>query len=389
MRIDFQSKSYLFSKNEILTFFNKLRTSKTYTQGKYLKEFEEKLSKYHNNINCLAVSNAVSGMEMIVDVLNLKKDDEIIIPAHTYLASAYPFLRKTNKIKWSDIDLRSRLSNLDLIKSKITKKTKVIVLVHLYGYMVDLKPIVKFAKEKKIILIEDAAQSIGCSIDEKKAGTFGDFSIISFQSQKNISTLGEGGALLYKNSKYTKIFSQLRHNGHEPYTNQIDYWKPAMTNAVLPNMFNRSILPHNFCLPELSCIAGIHLLKKINLINNIKRKNANYFFKKIKNLDNFIHFNKDLSLRNNFHLMIGFCKNVNRDKLIKLMNTKYKIKCITQYYPLYKYTLFKNVKKQKCLNTELFYKNMISIPFHYYLSFEEINYISNSLIKSVKELIET
>ena len=74
-------------------------------------------------------------MQMIVDSLDINKTDEIIIPAHTYLASAYPFLKKTSKIKWVDIDIPTRLTNLDLIKKQVTKKTKVIVVVHLYGYM--------------------------------------------------------------------------------------------------------------------------------------------------------------------------------------------------------------------------------------------------------------
>ena len=116
MKIDFQSKSYNFSEKEMLYFYKKLKKTTTYTQGKYLNEFEKKLSEFHNNINCLVLSNAVSGMELIVDLLDLKESDEIIIPAHTYLASAYPFLKKTSKIKWADIELTTRLTNLDFIK---------------------------------------------------------------------------------------------------------------------------------------------------------------------------------------------------------------------------------------------------------------------------------
>ena len=98
MKIDFESKSYNFKKKDFLSFFRHLKNSKTYTQGKNLALFENNLKKYLNVQNCLVTSNAVSAMELIVDVLKLSSKDEIIIPAHTYLASAYPFLRKTNMI---------------------------------------------------------------------------------------------------------------------------------------------------------------------------------------------------------------------------------------------------------------------------------------------------
>jgi len=385
MKINFESKSYKFSKKEFTNFYDQLSKSSSYTQGYNLNLFEKNLKQYLKVQNCIVLSNAVSAMQMIVDVLDLNNEDEVIIPAHTYLASAYPFLSKTNKIKWADIDLKTRVTNLDLIKKKVTKKTKVIVIVHLYGFLIDLKPIVKFAKKNKIVLIEDAAQSIGCKIKNKHAGTFGDFSIISFQSQKNLTTLGEGGCLIFKEKKLNSIFKKLRHNGHENYKNQKNYWKPAMTNALLP-YYKKNILPHNFCLPEINCIAGNYLLEKIDKINNKKRLNAKYIINKLHKISNFLEFNSEFSERNNFHLLVGFCKNINRDKLISILFKKYKIKCIVQYYPLYKYNLFKTIKKQVCDNSELFYKNMISFPFHSQITKKEIIYLSNSIIKSVKSI---
>ncbi len=383
MKIDFQSKSYKFKKKEFDKFFEEISKSSTYTQGKNLSLFEDNLRKYLGAKNCVVTSNAVSAMELIVNSINLKSNDEIIIPAHTYVASAYPFLRKTKNIKWADIDIDTRVSDLKYIKKLVTKNTRVIVVVHLYGYMVNIKPIAEFAKKNNIILIEDAAQSIGCKINGKHASTFGDYAIISFQSQKNLTTLGEGGCLIYKNNKLNKFFKNLRHNGHESYLNQKNYWKPAMTNAVMPKLNNNLILPHNFCLPEINCIAGNLLLKKIDKFNQKKRINAKYFITKLESIKKYISFNEDYTTRNNYHLLVGYCKNINRDKLISILNKKYQIKCIVQYYPLYKYDLFKKVKKQKCQNTEIFYNNMISIPFHLEITNEELNYIASSFIKSV------
>ena len=380
MQINFSPISYKFTNKEYQNIFKKLSLSNSFTQGPYLQKFENKLSKYYGTDNCIVTSNAVSALEIIVDLINLNKDDEVLIPAHTYTASAYPFLRKTKKIKWIDIDYNTGVTNIEHIKRRVTKKTKVIVVVHLYGYSVDIKPIQKFAKKNKIILIEDAAQSIGSEIDGKKSGTFGDFSIVSFQQQKNLTSLGEGGVLIFKDKKLKNIIKQLRHNGHTNFINQKDYWLPAMSNVVMPIKDGRKILPHNFCLSEVNCIAGIIFLSKIDKLNKIKVQKAKYFIDQLSSISDYLNFNRNYSKRNNFHLLIGICKNIDRDLLIRNLFHKYKIQSIIQYYPLYKYNFYKNIDNNyKCKNTELFYNNMISIPFSHFITFKELDYIARSI----------
>lgn len=389
MKINFSPISYKFSKKEFEKIFKKLSQENHYTQGKYLEKFEKELAKYFETKNCIVTSNAVSALEIIVDLLKLNKKDEIIIPAHTYTASAYPFLRKTRNIKWVDIDLKTRVTNIDYIKKRVTKNTKVIVVVHLYGYSVDIRPIQKFAKEKNIVLIEDAAQSIGSEIYGKKTGTFGDFSIVSFQQQKNLTSLGEGGLLIFKNSKFKKIINQLRHNGHTKFKNQKDYWLPAMSNVEMPKHNKSIIIPHNFCLAEINCIAGSLLLSKIEALNKMKTKKAKYFINKLSSVSNFIKFNEDYTKKNNFHLLVGMCVNINRNSLIRLLFDKYKIQCITQYYPLYKYHFYKNIDQDFfCPNTEFFYNNMISIPFSHFITFKELDYIAKSIKTSIKKIVK-
>lgn len=389
MKINFSPISYKFSKKEFEKIFKKLSQENHYTQGKYLEKFEKELAKYFETKNCIVTSNAVSALEIIVDLLKLNKKDEIIIPAHTYTASAYPFLRKTRNIKWVDIDLKTRVTNIDYIKKRVTKNTKVIVVVHLYGYSVDIRPIQKFAKEKNIVLIEDAAQSIGSEIYGKKTGTFGDFSIVSFQQQKNLTSLGEGGLLIFKNSKFKKIINQLRHNGHTKFKNQKDYWLPAMSNVEMPKHNKSIIIPHNFCLAEINCITGSLLLSKIEALNKMKTKKAKYFINKLSSVSNFIKFNEDYTKKNNFHLLVGMCVNINRNSLIRLLFDKYKIQCITQYYPLYKYHFYKNIDQDFfCPNTEFFYNNMISIPFSHFITFKELDYIAKSIKTSIKKIVK-
>ena len=149
-------------------------------------------------------------------MLNLKKGDEVIIPAHTYCASAIPFARNHAKIIWADINFETRVVDIEDVKKKL-QKTKAIVLVHLYGFAINVEEFKKSINNRKIKIVEDCAQSFGAEVNGRKAGTIGDFACFSFHSQKNITTLGEGGAIYVKNNFLSKKVKGLRHNGHEPF----------------------------------------------------------------------------------------------------------------------------------------------------------------------------
>ena len=141
MKIDWSGRSHKYSRKDIDYFTKVIQHADPLTQGKYLQLFEKNFAKYINSPNVLAVSSAASALEMIASIIKLKKNDEVIIPSHTYCASAIPFARNGAKIIWSDIDFNTRVVDLNDIKKKITKKTKAIVIVHLYGFAVNLKPI--------------------------------------------------------------------------------------------------------------------------------------------------------------------------------------------------------------------------------------------------------
>ena len=138
MKIDWSGRSHNFSKKDINYLTKVIKDADPLTQGKYLKKFESDLSKYLKVKNIYALSSAAAALELIAILLNIKKDDEIIIPAHTYCASAIPFARYGAKIKWADIDFNTRVVDVNDIIKKINKRTKAIVVVHLYGYAFDV-----------------------------------------------------------------------------------------------------------------------------------------------------------------------------------------------------------------------------------------------------------
>ena len=269
-------------------------------------------------------------------MLNIKKGDEIIIPAHTYCASAIPFARHGAKIVWVDIN-ENRVIDLSDLKKKITNKTKAVVAVHFFGFCIDVGSIRKIVG-KKVKIIEDCAQAFGSQFKGKKAGTTGDYSCYSFHSQKNLTTLGEGGAVFIKSNLESKKVAGLRHNGHSNFKfSRKDYWIPAMGNV---DEDLKNFWPYKFTLSEIQCAAGYLGIKKINKYNQIRINRAKKFIKYLSNIKE-LEFNKFFySKRHVYHLLVAKCKKnkyFSRDDYIRILYKKYKIMCIVQYYPFYKY----------------------------------------------------
>jgi len=378
-------RSHNFTNYELNFLKNVIKKANPSTQGKFLKLFEKSLENYLKVKNIFAVSSAAAALEIISILLNIKKGDEVIIPAHTYCASAIPFIRNGAKIIWADINLNTRTIDFDDVKKKISKKTIAIVCVHLYGYAIDIPKLIKTINNKKIKIIEDCAQAMGAQVKKKKVGTMGDFACFSFHGQKNISTLGEGGAIRVKNLFLSKKVTGLRHNGHTNYKKRKYYWIPAMGNLDIDQ---RGFLPFKFTLSEVQCAAGYLLIKRLDKLNKIRIARAKKFILAMKKFTE-LNFTKNFQDNKHvYHLLAAFfkpSKNFNRNNLIEILYKKHKIQCVVQYYPLYKYPLFKKVtqKTKICQNTEQFYNNMISFPFHVYMSQKEFSY----MIKKVQESI--
>ena len=149
MKIDWSGRSHSYSEKDINYLVNVIKHADPLTQGFYLRKFENNLSNYLKSKNIFAVSSAAAALEIAALLLKIKKGDEVIIPAHTYCASAIPFARNGAKLVWADINFETRTIDLEDIKRKVTKNTKVIVIVHLYGFGVNFSEIKKRPTNKK------------------------------------------------------------------------------------------------------------------------------------------------------------------------------------------------------------------------------------------------
>lgn len=363
-KIPFSGRAHSYTFDEQETVIDVMKNANPLTQGIYQDSFQKKFSNYMNVEHSFALNNATSALELCAQLCQFKSGDEVIIPNHTYTASAYPFLKKGAKIIWSDIDLLTRVVTAETIASCITPKTKAIVIVHLYGYCADMPKIMQLAKIHNLLVIEDSAQAIGAKIKGKMAGTFGDFGVFSFHSHKNITTLGEGGMLVVKDKKYANIVPLLRHHGHCDFNyDRENYWIPAMGNLDFPELNGEQIWPNNYCLGEVECALGEKLLDRVDKMNTQKRKRALRFIDIFKEF-NELEFHRVDSERHNYHLLVARIVNIKRDNFIEEMSKK-GVQCVVQYCPLNRYDFYRKAgySEALCPSADLFYDNMVSFPF--------------------------
>lgn len=387
-KVKFSGRAHQYSQEEIDVVVEAMKTAEPLTQSRYMKEFEAAFEQYIGAKHCFATCNATSALELIAQLCQFKDGDEVIIPAHTFTSSAYPFIKKGANIVWADIDLKTRVVTAETLEKCITPQTKAIVVVHLYGFCAEMKSIVALAKKHNLILIEDAAQSIGTDMEGQKSGTFGDFAIFSFHSHKNITTLGEGGMLYVKDDSLAKLVPMLRHNGHCPFDyERADYWVPAMGNVDVPQLNGMPLMPNNYCLGEIECALGIQLLKRLDKINEEKRARAIKFIDALEEFPD-LEFQREDSPRHNYHLLVARLSNGKRDNFIRKMAQEKDVQCVVQYYPLNRYDFYKKLgfDQAQCPQTDKFFDSMVSFPFHQWLSDQEIDYMIDAIKTVCEEL---
>jgi len=379
-----------YTEEDIEIVANAMRHAEPLTQGSYQGEFEKAFSEYHANIPSFATSSGAGALELSADLIDIQPGDEVIIPAHTYVASAIPYARRGAKLIWADIDIDTRVINAEIVEPLITSRTKAIIPIHLYGLCIEMDGIMELVEDKNIWVIEDSAQALGSSFKDKRCGTFGHISCYSFHAQKNITTLGEGGMIITNVPEFIDKLPGLRHNGHRGFPADREfYWLPAMVNV---DFDMENIWPHNFSIGEIQCAVGTNLMKRLDEINNRRFEKAHYV---INGLADYPELKFQRIPENSTHVYSNLCAmyesgkdGVDRNGLIKLLSNEYKIQPVVQNNPLYRYPLLikAGFGEADCPNTDRFFDNMLSLPFYEWFSYEQLDYLIASTGKAVKQL---
>ncbi|NCI49054.1 DegT/DnrJ/EryC1/StrS family aminotransferase [Sediminibacterium roseum] len=389
IRVDWPMRGHEFTEEEIAAVAEVMRESnKALTQGARVQQFEKDFAAYLGAPNAFSLMSAAHGLDIAAMLIEIQPGDEVIIPAHTYCATALAFARRGAVIKWADIRPDTFTASLDNVKRLVTEKTKAIVLVHLYGLMSpETEQFAAMAKEKNIFLVEDCAQSLGAKWNGRCCGTFGDIGVYSFHAQKNLTTLGEGGVINVANPDLARKVAGLRLNGHAPFQNKIEYWLPAMVNV---DQDIDGIWPVKSTMNEVQAALGSHLIARLDELTERRRKRSMQIREALKDIPEIIFQSIYAAEAHSHHLLPARVASTkwHRDALIKLLFDEYAVKTIIQFYPLYRYDLFRKngMGAADVPETDRFFDNMISFPFSLTMSETDILYLIESVRSAVNKL---
>ena len=182
------------------------------SQGKYVQTFEKNFKKRFKTNYALAVSSGTAALQLGILSLGIKKGDEVIVPNLTFAASINTIIHSGATPIIVDINSENWTIDIDQVKKNITKKTKAIMAVHLYGHSADMDELKRICNRNKIFLIADCAESLGATYKKKEKNTLGDIGAFSFFGNKMITT-GEGGMVLFKKKSHYEKAKILRDHG--------------------------------------------------------------------------------------------------------------------------------------------------------------------------------
>ena len=339
------------------------------SEGSYVKKFESKFANYNNRKFGIAVSSGTAALEIALKAFNFKTKDEVIIPTFSIISTALCVIKLGLKPILVDSDLSDWNMLVNQVLKKINKKTKAIIITHIYGFPVDMSRILRIAKKKNIKIIEDSAEMIGQKYKNRMCGSFGDASTFSFYANKHITT-GEGGMILTNDKKFYKKCMSLRN----------------LCFGLKTNRFNHDDIGWNYRLTNVQAAIGCGQLKNISWIINRKREIGKRYTKLLKkNTKIYIQ-----PLNNNFSKNIYWVFGI----LIK-PNTKIKRNYVMEkllqnkiqtrpfFYPMHKQAIFKKMKifnkNEKYPNSEYLCKNGFYLPSGVGIKNFEIDYICRIL----------
>ena len=355
-----QHKPYI---REFQKSFKKFLNSGQFILGNYVKEFEKSFAKYVGTKFAIGVGNGTDALYLSLKYLNLKKNDEVLTVANSYLSTVSVIHLVGAKPVLVDVDYHNYNIDIKKIEKKITKRTKVILPVHLCGTPTNMKAITRIAKKYNLKIIEDCAQAAGAKIEDKKVGSFGFSGCYSFHPLKNLNAIGDGGMIVTNDKKFNQWLIKARNNGH-PDRDHCDFWS------------------HNMRLDALHAMFLNIKLKNYEKLIFLRNKNVNIYRSKLSKNLNLPKVPKNF--RSAYQTFI--VKTKQRNELIKYLKKK-KIEAKIHYpIPIHKLKSFKDTNKKIHLPiTEKLSKEIVTLPAMEYLSSKEIMYI----VKHVNNFFKT
>lgn len=329
-------------------------------QGPKVAEFEEKFAEYIGTKHAIATSSGTTALHVALLCTGIGKGDEVITTPFSFAATANTILYTGAKPVFVDIDPKTYNISPEKIKEAVTRKTKAIMPVHLYGQPADMGPINKIAEENNLKVIEDAAQAHGAIYKKINVGLWGDMACFSFYPTKNITT-SEGGIITTNNNEFNHDARALRAHGES-------------------ERYEHVILGYNFRMTDIAAAIGVVQLKRLDEFNAKRIENAEYLTEHINTIDGIEPPYVAENVKHVFHQYTIRVKNGKRDELREFLNNEGIGTGIHYPRPIYKQKLYEDLGfTANCVEAEKAASEVLSIPVNPALTVENLNEIVSVL----------
>jgi perosamine synthetase len=254
----------------------------TQLTGDAVVAFEDAFAGWHGVTHCVATSSGTTAIHAALAALDIGPGDEVIVPAHTFIASATPVLHQGATPVFADVDERTYCLSPDAVAERFTRRTKAIIAVHLNGHPADMQALLALAVPRGIAVIEDAAQAHGAGWWEmgngkgergtwRKAGTMGPVGCFSFWEDKIITTGGEGGCVITNDDALAERLRRIRHHGEGPIAGERAYYHLE--------------LGYNYRMTSMQAATGLVQLRRLEEYLEARRRNAAYLSERLSEID--------------------------------------------------------------------------------------------------------
>tara|TARA_Y100000741_G_scaffold344315_1_gene308810 strand:- start:93 stop:1205 length:1113 start_codon:yes stop_codon:yes gene_type:complete len=337
-----------------------------------VEDFELSSANVFDRKYAVSVSNGSVALDLAFQLLGLEEGDEVILPSFTIISCLSAVIRAKAKPIFCDVDASSWNMTFDNVKSKITKKTKAILIVHTYGLVCEAEEILNYCSNNGIYLIEDAAEAHGQSIDGKKCGSFGDISTLSFYANKHITT-GEGGLLLTDSNRIYENAKEMRNLGFK-----------------MENRFQHKELYWNYRLGGLQAALGLSQIDSLERTIKQKQSQGAYYQELLTILGDKVQLPlSNLNNTKNHYWVYGIVlkKENIRSDLVSNLSSK-GIQTRPFFWPLHKQEALKELYDEN-INlpvSEFLGENGFYIPIGRHLKRKDQEYIATNLIDCINDI---
>ena len=355
--------------------------------GYYVKKFEDAFADYVGAKHAISCSNCTTALELVTAGLGLKSGDEVITTPLTFIATSLPLLKRKVRVVFADIDPLTFNLDPDSVARMVTSRTKAIYVVHYAGLSADMDRIMAIAKEYDLKVIEDAAHASGSSYKGKMVGGIGDATCFSFQSLKNMTTLGDGGMITTNDEYLASKIRRLKTFGILHLLDRTTKYGQREKNPPYywdVKDFDGEV-GLNYRMSEPEAAVGLVQLKKLNMMNSRRIQIATKINEALKDIPGLQVPYEPEQCKHVYHLytllvnedVIG-----SKDDFMQKLDVDYGIDTWLQYCPNYLFTIYRNMgyKPGICpVAEDIFMKHLVNLPIYPSLTDEQVDYMIDAI----------